>query len=82
MKKFIVTKQQLNEYVERKKADKIFYDIVETLHKNRKYLTENISLKDANQTVVDNFQRKGLITPRVNEMLIKFKIVDEKREII
>jgi len=82
MKKFIVKKEQLNEYVERKKADKVFYDIVEALHKNMKYLNEEVSLKGANQTVVDNYKRKGLINSRVNEMLIKYNIIDEKHEII
>ena len=82
MKKFIVKKKQLNEYVETKKADKVFYEILSALHENMKNLNENVSLKGANQTVIDNYERKGLITPRVNEMLIKYNIVDEKREII
>jgi len=82
MKKFIVKKEQLNEYVETKKADKVFYEILGALHENMKNLNENVSLKGANQTVIDNYERKGLITSRVNEMLIKYNIVDEKREII
>lgn len=82
MKRFIVTKEQLNEYVERKKSEKVFYDIMECLHKNVKYLNENVSQKKANQTIIDDFERKKLITPRVYEMLIKHKIIDEKHEII
>jgi len=82
MKRFIVTTAQLNEYVERKKAEKIFYDIVESLHNNAKFLTENISHEKANQSVIKDFRRKGLITPRVNEMLVKHKIIDQKTEII
>ena len=40
MKKFLVTKKQLNEYVERKKTEKVFYDIVESLYYNTKFLNE------------------------------------------
>jgi len=82
MKRFIVTKEQLIEYVERKKAEKIFYSIVESMHMNVKLLNENVSHKKANQSVIDNFKRKKLITPRVQEMLIKHKIMNEKYEII
>jgi hypothetical protein len=82
MKRFIVTKEQLNEYIRRKKSEKVFYDILECLHKNTKHLNENVSHKKANQTVIDDYQRKGLITPMVYEMLIKYKIIDEKHEIM
>ena len=82
MKKFIVTQAQLNEYVEKKKSEKIFYDILESLHKNVKFLNENVSHKKANQSVVEDYERKNLITPRVYEMLVKHKIIDQKSEII
>jgi len=82
MKRFILTEAQLLEYVEIKKSEKIFYDILEDLHKNVKFLNENISREKANRTVIENYRRKNLITPRVTEMLIKNKIIDEKREII
>jgi len=81
MKRFIVKKEQLNEYVEKKKADKIFYDIVEQLYFNNKLLNENVSVAKANQTIIDNYNRKGLITPMVFEMLTKYKILNEKYEI-
>ena len=82
MKRFLVTKAQLNEYVERKRAEKVFYDIVESLHKNAKFLNENDSREKANQSIINDYERKNLITPRVNEMLVKHKIVDQKSEII
>ena len=82
MKRFIVTKEQLTEYVENKKAENIYYDIVEALHKNTNFLNESVSLSKANQTVIDDFKRRNLITPRVMEMLIKYKIINEKHEII
>jgi len=82
MKRFLVKKVQLIEYVKRKKAEKVFYDIVESLHKNMKFLNENVSHKKANQSVIEDYKRKNLITPRVNEMLIKYKIIEQKDEII
>ena len=82
MKRFLVTKQQLTEYVEKKKAEKVFYDIVEALHKNAKFLNENVSRDKVNQSVIKDFERKNLITPRVHEMLVKHKIIDQKSEII
>lgn len=82
MKRIFITKRQLNEYIEIKKAEKTFSLILESLHKNMKYLNENVSLKNANQTVINNYKRKNLITPKVCEMLIKYKIINEKYEII
>jgi len=82
MKRFIVKKEQLNEYVERRKADKVFYEIVERLHENTKLLTENVSHKKVNQSVIDDYKRKNLITQRVSEMLIANKIISENYEIL
>jgi len=82
MKRFIVTKAQLNEYVEKKKAEKVFYDILADLHANHKFLNENISRNHVNQSVIDNYMRKNLITPKVNEMLVKHGIINEKHQII
>ena len=82
MKKFIVTKAQLNEYIENKKAEKVFYDIITDLHENQKHLNENVSKERVNQSVIDNYARKNFITPKVNEMLIKHRIINEKRQII
>lgn len=82
MRKIIVTKKQLNEYIERKKGEKTFWEIVESLHMNRKNLNESVSMNGANQSVIDNYKRKNLITPQVNEMLIKYGVINEKREII
>jgi len=82
MRRIIVTEEQLKVFVETKKAEKVFYDIVSDLHLNRKNLNENISIKNANQSIINNYLRKNLITPKVNEMLIKHNIINEKREII
>jgi hypothetical protein len=82
MKKIIVRLEHLNEFVEKKKAERIFYKIVEDLHKNVKYLNEGVSHKKANQSIIENYKRKNLITPRVYEMLVKHKIINENHEII
>jgi hypothetical protein len=82
MNRYILTEAQLREYVETKKSEKIFYDILEDLHKNVKFLNENISRERASQTIIENYKRKDLLTPRVIEMLIKNKIINEKHEII
>ena len=82
MNTYILTEAQLFEYVEMKKSEKIFYDIVEDLHKNLKFLNENISREKANLSIIENYRRKNLLTPRVIEMLIKNKIINEKHELI
>jgi len=82
MKKFIVKKEQLLEYIDRKKSDTIFYEILEQLHRNSKMLNENVSYVKANQSVIDNYKRKNLITPRVFNMLTKYKVINENYEII
>jgi len=82
MKRFIVKKQQLIEYVEKKKSDKVFYDILEHLNRNVSLLTENVSHKKANQSVIDDYVRRNVITQKVAEMLIKYKITDETGQII
>lgn len=82
MKRIIVKQEQLNEFVEKKKADKVFYEIIGSLHKNVKFLNENVSHKKANQSIIDNYKRKNLITPKVYEMLVKHKIINEKYEIM
>ena len=82
MKKFIVTKAQLVEYVENKKTEKLFYDIVEELYNVSKSLNENVSHQKVQQSIIDNYKRKNIITPKVYEMLLKYKLINEKHEII
>jgi hypothetical protein len=82
MKRFIITEAQLREYVEIKKSEKTFYEILEHLHNNQKFLNENISHKKANQSVIENYKTKNLITPKVHDLLVKNKIVNENYEII
>ena len=59
MNTYILTEAQLQEYVETKKSEKIFYDILEDLHKNVKFLNENISRERANQTIIENYKKIG-----------------------
>ena len=82
MKSIILTESQLREYVENKKSEKVFYEILEQIHNNVKYLNENVSHKKANQSVIDRFNNKKLITPKVSKLLIKHKIINENYEII
>jgi cell division protein FtsB len=82
MKKFIVKKEQLVEYVEKKKAEKTFYDILEQLHLSTKMLNENVSHLKVNQSIIDNYRRKDLITPMVYEMLVTYKVINENYEIL
>lgn len=82
MARFKITKKQLNGYVKRKRNDKIFSEIVTQLHKNSKLLTEIVSHEKANQSVIDDYKRKNLISPKVFEMLISYKIINENYEIL
>jgi hypothetical protein len=80
--KIIVTKEQLNEHIKRKKAERIFEKIVTDIHKNTVHLKENISKDQANQSTINGYKKKNLISPLVLEMLISYNIVNEKSEII
>ncbi len=82
MRTFIVRKEHLIEYVERKKAEKIFESIILDIYKTNKQLNENVSRTKANQDIINLYKKKKLVTPKVEEMLIKHKIINEKHEII
>jgi len=82
MRRFIVKKDTLIEYVEMKKSEKIYYEIIERLYNNSKYLNENISLKKTNQSVINDYARKNLISPMVNELLIKNNVINCDMKII
>ena len=82
MKTLVVTTEQLNTYINNKKAERVFYDIVADLHENRKYLKESVSLSKADQSIIDNYRRKKLVSPLVEGLLIKHGVLNENREII
>jgi biotin-(acetyl-CoA carboxylase) ligase len=81
-KRIIVTKNQLNEYIERKKAKKIFNSILEDMYKNSKYLNENISLKRANQTIIDKYKLNNKLNEKVLKLLEDNNIINNKGQII
>jgi len=81
-KRYLITQKQLNEYVEKKHAEKIFFNIVEDIYKNNKFLNENILKQKANQTVINNYKRRGLLSSLVEDMLKKANILNENHEII
>ena len=82
MKRFKIKKSTLVEYVQHKKSEKIFYEIIEQLHKNSKYLNENISLRNANQSVIDHYKNKNLINSTISDSLIKHNIINDNMKII
>jgi hypothetical protein len=83
MKKRIhVTKAQLSEYVERKKAENTVGSILEEMQRNSKNLNEQISLKNANKSVLDKFRQNNKITTRVENSLKEYGILDDNGQII
>ena len=77
-KRLIVRESQLREYVERKKAEKTFCSIVESLHKNSQNLCEGVSLEKAHQMVLENYRRKKIITPHVENLLKEYGVITDK----
>ena len=82
MKKIILTKKQLLEYIQRKKDNKVFLNILRDFRKNAKYLNENISLKNANQSIIDLYFNRNLINDNVKKMLIESKIINNNNKIL
>jgi hypothetical protein len=82
MKRFIVTEEQLNDFIERKKSKKIYEEILLKINRNMKFLTESISQENINQNIIDDYKRKNKITPYVFELLINNKIIDDSYKII
>lgn len=81
-KRIIVTKSQLHEYVEKKKAENTFCSILRSLHKNSQFLGEGVSLTKANQSVIENYRRKKLITPHVENLLEEYGVLYDNGQII
>jgi hypothetical protein len=82
MKKIIVTKEQLQEYIENKKAEKIFNNILEDMYKNSKFLSEGISATKANKTIIENYGRKKLINSKVEKLLKEHGLIDENAGVL
>lgn len=81
-KRIIVTEAQLNEYIERKKAKKIFGEILKEMYNNSKHLDSKISLNNANQTIIESYKRKNLLNKHVQNLLKENMITDDKGQII
>lgn len=77
-KRFILTEQQLNKYIEDKKSQKIVNDILEEMYKNSKNLNESISLEKANATILEKYERRNLLTPSVIKKLNEYKLMSKK----
>ena len=80
--KYIVTKEQLLEYIKRKKAKKIFESILEEMYENSKSLNENISLEKANKRIIDKYQENKQLTPNVIKLLKEHNLIKEDEQII
>lgn len=81
-KRIIITKQQLSEYITRKRDEKTFYDILENIHTNMKNLSENVSIIKSNQSIIDYYRKKGLINENVRSMLVKHNIINNDYKIL
>lgn len=77
-KRFILTEQQLNKYIEDKKSQKIVNDILEEMYKNSKNLNESISLEKANATILEKYEKRKLLTPSVIKKLNEYKLMSKK----
>jgi len=82
MKRFLVTRKQLTEYVEKKKAEKTFNAILTDMYNNSRYLSENVSVVKANKNVIKEYERKKLLTPKVKDMLKEHNLLDEKSTVL
>jgi hypothetical protein len=78
----IVTKQQLLEYIERKKAKKVFDSILEEMYTNSKLLNENISLDKANKRIIEKYKNNKQLTTKVIKLLEDHNLIKEDKEII
>ena len=82
MGRIIIKKSQLNEYVENKKAKKTYALILHDINRASKYLNENVSINDVKQTIIDYYKNNDQLTPKVIEMLINNKIINDEEKII
>ena len=81
-KRIIITNKQLNEFLDKKKSEKTFNEIIIKIYGNKKNLNENISLTNVNKNIIENYYRRGLLTPIVTEMLVKYNIINNDLKII
>ncbi len=80
MKKFIVTEEQLREYIEKKKAQKVFDKILESMYLQTKHLL--IPAKDVQNAVLEEFRRKNQITPKVEELLKEHNLLGDNTKVL
>ena len=76
-KKIIVTKQQLNEYIKKKRAEKTFHSIIHKMYDNSKHLSENISLNNANELIIENARINKQLTSEVEILLKKRGLISK-----
>ena len=76
-KRFIVTKNQIREYVRRRRDTQTLYEIVLKVYDSRKHLNENFSQEKFNRTVLNTYKEKGLLSESLIEQLRKLDIMAE-----
>lgn len=81
-RRIIVTENQLKNYVNYKKDNKVFYEIVEAIYRNNKNINENMSKRKINQTIIDYYDKIGLLTESVVKMLGEHGLTDKNNNII
>lgn len=80
-KKYILTKKQLNEFVENKINNKLFFDIIEKFN----FINENVNNKlnkSIKQTIIDDLFNKQIINELIRNELIKYSIIDINNKIL
>jgi hypothetical protein len=80
-KKYILTKNQLNEFIESKINNKLFFDIIEKFN----FINENVNNKlnkSTKQTILDDLFNKNIINESVRNELIKYSIIDFDNKIL
>lgn len=82
MNRIITTNNQLKEYIKKKRNDKYFYQILESLYLSKTNLTNTKQQKYYNQSIINDFKNKGLMTKTLHESLINLNIITDDLKII
>lgn len=68
-KRIILKKSQLEEYINKKKSQKIYEEIMVKLYHNVKFLNESINLNKANKSIIDFYEKNGKLNDSVKKLL-------------
>lgn len=82
MGRIIITKKQLNEYLNKKKNEKYFYQILESIYFGNTNLKSDSQKLNYKQSIIDNLVNKGIMTKSLHESLVKHNIINDDLKII